>query len=641
MIYVDDRILQLYNAEDREIRMHLEGMANSRYDNDDIVSVTITDEVNPSSSLCLGNVSSRKVVAKVILDKYIDVHFPVGSTIGVGMQIVTSSGSSCVFLGNFRVYDLKKDDNGQTATITGYDYMQRIVETAGDIYHNPYISGGASAEDVINDVIRKSAYNLTAVVDSDTISTTSLRNAEPCDYDSNGEQISTAGSYGVGKNHLVFIPAYVDSVTLVIHSTQEYTSPLKVCIYDDMSGNELVSSSYGYQTFNSYSVESENGGYKITQNISVSLLSNLYPLYMGFAIAGSETVGANDTYEVELVYPEHTPLIDNLKLDPSVDINASPGKTLSYMSGIMATNLLACPSRPINEDNDAIYPLNTSTVIKALPYQETGFEITPDMTYLNGFSKSSDEPIEISYVATGPQDNIITVGEGDFGLNFENPYITDELTAQFILARYSHLKLIPGTIKYRGNPYVRAGDIIIVQDVDGTKYNFLICKNELRFNGGLSCTLTCNLSPERTSSYVSTPNTVSVTDRVSSFYKAINDAETYKTLWSGETRLGANESVTLSEPIIDQLTGIILEWKLASNGTSSPYGDAAYQYLPKTARGSCVFDSGAVVFTTNCRKRIQVNDQSITGTEYNTQSGTAGGITYDNSRLVLVAVYGK
>lgn len=641
MIYVDDRILQLYNAEDREIRMNLKGMANSYYDNDDIVSVTITDEVNPSSSLCLGNVSSRKVVAKVILDKYIDMHFPVGSTIGVGMQIVTSSGSSCVFLGNFRVYELKKDDNGQTATITGYDYMQRIVETAGDIYHNPYISGGASAEDVINDVIRKSAYNLTAVVDSDTISTTSLRNAEPCDYDSNGEQISTAGSYGVGKNNLVFIPAFVDSVTLVIHTTQKYTSPLKVCIYNDLNGDEMVSSSYGYQTYNSYSIESESGGYKITQNISVSLLSNLYPLYMGFAIAGNETDGENDTYEIQLVYPEHTPLIDNLKLDPSVDINASPGKTLSYMSGVMATNLLACPSRPINEDNDMIYPISTGTVIKALPYQETGFEITPDMTYLNGFSKFSDEPLEISYVATGPQDNVITVGEGDFGLNFENPYITDELTAQFILVRYSHLKIMPGTIKYRGNPYVRAGDIIIVQDTDGTKYNFLVCKNELRFNGGLSCTLTCGLSPDRTSSYVSTPNTVSVTERISSFYKAMNDAETYKTLWSGETRLGANESVTLSIPKSQLNSELILEWKLAANSTTSPYGDRAYQYLPKTASESCIFDAGTVIFSLNCRKRILVGEQRIDGTEYNTQKGTSGGVTYDNSRLVLVAVYGK
>lgn len=628
MYYVDDEELQLYNADDRKISMKI---SNFLLDNDDIISVTITEELNSSSSLCLGNVSSRKLVAKVRTGNLFDSHIVWSSFITVEMFIVANGKEGRTNLGEFVVSSMQKSDNGQTATITAYDALKRVVETAGDIYHNPYIEGGASAEDVIKDVIKKASYSPEFVVDAETINTTSLRTAELCDYDSSGEQISTDGSYGVGKAHLVFIPAYVDSVNLVIHSTQEYTSPLKVCIYDDLNGEELSSSSYGYQTYTSYSVETEDGGYKITQEISVSLLKNFYPLYMGFSIAGNGENGASDTYEIELTYPEHTPLIDNLKIDPSVDMNVSPGKALSYMSGTLAVNLST-----VN-----VHPFLTQTKIKALPYQETGFEVTPDMTYINEFSKESNEPFAISYVATGTNDNLVAAGEGDFGINFEDPYITDELSAELILARYSHLKLMPGTIKYRGNPYVRAGDIIIVQDTDGTKYNFLVCKNELRFNGGLSCTLTCGLSPDRTSSYVSTPNTVSVSDRVSSFYRAINDAETYKTLWSGETRLGANESITLSIPMSQLNSEIVLEWKLAADGTASPYGDAAYQYIPKTARGSCVFDSGTVVFTTNSRKRIQVNDQSITGTEYNTQSGTFLGVSYDNSKLVLTAVYGK
>lgn len=639
MIYVDDRILQLYNAEDREIRMRIIGDSDNLYENDDIISVTITEEVNSSSDLCLGNVTSRKAVVQLIIKGGFSRDFRIGAYFILEMQIIDNANgtkSEWVNIGSFKVYEVKKANNAQTATLTSYDSMKAVVERAGDKYRNTSL-GNVSAEDVINDILDRGNSNEKVIIDAETINTTSLRTAELCDYDSNGEQISTVGSYGVNKNHLVFIPAYVDSVTLVIHSMQEYKSPLKVCIYDDLNGDKLSTSSYGYQTFNSYSVETENGGYKIIQNISVSLLSNLYPLYMGFAIAGTETIGANDTYEIELTYPEHTPLIDYVSINKSDPINASPGKTLSYMSGTLSSNLSVYPI----QNGSIIGPTLFRNKYKALPYQETGFEITPDMTYLNGFSKFSEEPFEISYVATGTNDNVVAAGEGEFGINFENPYVTDELIAQLILTRYSNLQLMPGTIKYRGNPYVRAGDIIIIHDIDGTKYNFLVCKNELRFNGGLSCTLTCDLSTDRTLSYVSTPNTVSVTDRVSSFYKAINDAATYKTLWSGETRLGANESVTLSEPISDQLTGIILEWKLASNGTASPYGDAAYQYLPKTARGSCVFDSGAVVFTTNSRKRIQVNDQSITGTEYNTQSGTAGGITYDNSRLVLVAVYGK
>lgn len=112
-------------------------------------------------------------------------------------------------------------------------------------------------------------------------------------------------------------------------------------------------------------------------------------------------------------------------------------------------------------------------------------------------------------------------------------------------------------------------------------------------------------------------------------------------LWQGFERMPDTTSITLSEKISEQKTGILLEWQLAEDGTSKPYGDSAFQVIPKGKRGTCVFDSATVIFSTICGKRIEVvDDTTIRGTEYNYYTGTSNGITYSNNKLVLVAVYG-
>lgn len=114
-----------------------------------------------------------------------------------------------------------------------------------------------------------------------------------------------------------------------------------------------------------------------------------------------------------------------------------------------------------------------------------------------------------------------------------------------------------------------------------------------------------------------------------------------KVLWQGSERMPDTTSITLSEKISEQKTGILLEWQLAEDETSKPYGDSAFQVIPKGKRGTCVFDSATVIFSTICGKRIEVvDDTTIRGTEYNYYTGTSNGITYSNNRLVLVAVYG-
>lgn len=115
-----------------------------------------------------------------------------------------------------------------------------------------------------------------------------------------------------------------------------------------------------------------------------------------------------------------------------------------------------------------------------------------------------------------------------------------------------------------------------------------------------------------------------------------------KLLWQGNEMLGGSANVQLAEKVSEQAHGLMLMFGIAD--ASSVYGDYGTMCILKEqieiGNHQFVFDLGTLVFGTNSRKRITINDANITGEYYNTTKGTAGGITYDNSKLRLIRVYG-
>lgn len=115
-----------------------------------------------------------------------------------------------------------------------------------------------------------------------------------------------------------------------------------------------------------------------------------------------------------------------------------------------------------------------------------------------------------------------------------------------------------------------------------------------------------------------------------------------KILWSGNSTLGENVTIKLYEPISKQAHGIILVFALCDKGVA--YGDMGTFIIPKEIVGDLsgrfVFDLGTSAFGTNARKRFAVLDNQVIGEEYNTNSGTMGGIIFDNSKIALVKVLG-
>lgn len=139
-------------------------------------------------------------------------------------------------------------------------------------------------------------------------------------------------------------------------------------------------------------------------------------------------------------------------------------------------------------------------------------------------------------------------------------------------------------------------------------------------------------------------NIISVEPVVDTISPLISLMSSAKLLWKGNEMMGASAQVNLSEAISNQRLGIYLMFALSDEDTSVPYGDCVGRMILKEELDffrTFTVDAGTLTFNTNCRKRINVsNDTLITGENYNTKSGTGGGINYDNTRLRLVAVWG-
>lgn len=115
-------------------------------------------------------------------------------------------------------------------------------------------------------------------------------------------------------------------------------------------------------------------------------------------------------------------------------------------------------------------------------------------------------------------------------------------------------------------------------------------------------------------------------------------------LWSGAYYMRDGQTITLSDSILNQPNGIILVFSAFVAGIAQNY-DWNYYFVPKwhvlNRQGQGV-DVPLIAgnFTHLGRKYLYINSNGITGHEKNNDSGSANGITYDNSYFVLREVLG-
>lgn len=118
-----------------------------------------------------------------------------------------------------------------------------------------------------------------------------------------------------------------------------------------------------------------------------------------------------------------------------------------------------------------------------------------------------------------------------------------------------------------------------------------------------------------------------------------------RVLWSGASHMNASQTVSLAQTISEQPNGVVLVFSLYRDGAAEDVSFNTF-FVSKHEVGLFPGDPHSFFmlinagFSTVGAKYLYINDESIGGHEGNTQSGTASGITFNNSYFVLRYVIG-
>lgn len=122
-----------------------------------------------------------------------------------------------------------------------------------------------------------------------------------------------------------------------------------------------------------------------------------------------------------------------------------------------------------------------------------------------------------------------------------------------------------------------------------------------------------------------------------------------KILWTGSSLLTAGQTVTFSEPMSQQQSGVVLIFSRYTSGSARDYYYSCH-FIPKqlvaaaTAAGQTAAGVAATMATSQfdyiAGKFLRVTETGVTGDETNDASGTTNGITYNNGGFALRYVIG-
>lgn len=140
-------------------------------------------------------------------------------------------------------------------------------------------------------------------------------------------------------------------------------------------------------------------------------------------------------------------------------------------------------------------------------------------------------------------------------------------------------------------------------------------------------------------------NTSVKTNLVSAINEVNTHLSTSNVLWSGGYYMGSAQTANLNQSVTSQKNGIVLCWSAYANGQSQNY-NWNFIFIPKQFITTAGEGNGVSSFLVGSSldaigyKYVYVNDNTITGHDFNDDSGSKSGITYNNRLYVLRYVIG-
>lgn len=237
--------------------------------------------------------------------------------------------------------------------------------------------------------------------------------------------------------------------------------------------------------------------------------------------------------------------------------------------------------------------------------QTTDSTIT--IPYLIQFMNELNDLVEVekvnSIICYTSSDEYIASGSGTNSIEFENPYMTQS-QLDSIFARIVKDEYVTGNVRWRGNPSVKAGDVVSIEVPNGetsTKFmHFPIMENSISYDGGFNMQST-SYSYEGEQTVIGN-NTSPTEKKIQVAYNGLRDEYRRATgiiadnLSSGHYRLIEDENnkyplgfvITDSETITDTTKG----WRFTQGGLE--YSEDGFQTVSKvgiTMDGKIVADS--------------------------------------------------
>lgn len=505
MYELKDNVMKAYSSESREIGVRATFNDKVVITGENIKSYTITDSVGGTDSLSLGNACSKRLEMSILVPPELTGIEAAKVQVEIGIDV--DGTIEYTPLGLFYVDEVETSDDYKNVKITAYDLIYKIEKDSKKKYTCGCTSSAVTALDVIDDICKQAGvefdrklswgYDAREYADTQWKDEFDLDNLEnqsltaswhPINFDKKMYSIAVTMTNDV---ELTTADLEKLSVKIVVTYTDEkvdtFNPTLSLVDYDD-SGSQVASN----VKFSTERIEVNSHLWNEVSTVEIY-------------IYGFQNVTGNLNRGFDLIYFENTSQLNivngKLYVDKNSLGNYSSREVLGYMAGVLGCN--------------AVTDRKGNVTLKA--FEISNFKIPLEQQFMNGVSKVVATPLSIDYITTGASSeendnsNIIIVGEGAFGFNFENPFLSQafspnsQLAVQNIYDKYKGMTLISCTVSYRGNPAVDCGDIVQIENPDGSYSNVFVLNQTLSVTGGFTENIDSAIKTDVSKDFVSVP----------------------------------------------------------------------------------------------------------------------------------------
>lgn len=136
-------------------------------------------------------------------------------------------------------------------------------------------------------------------------------------------------------------------------------------------------------------------------------------------------------------------------------------------------------------------------------YSDSSYGVGQSIQFMSGFKRLTSADFTMNSITSGSSDNVLVSGSG-IGISFENPLMTQDALDK-IFSAVGTLSYTPANLKWRGNPAIEAGDIIVAEDKNKAYHTIYVMEQTLKISGGMYSEIKCYGDSEAAINFSTSP----------------------------------------------------------------------------------------------------------------------------------------